>query len=155
MIQDRAAVALAFGADAFAGTKTSKVVDRGLYGRRLRWVIVHKGGAGSGRYTVTMETCLGDGSTPTAIPFRYYLAAAGDDVFAAAVEVAATGFTVPADTDQTIVLEAYPDEDPNSALPGIRVKTVETVDDPILGGILVYCADPVQCGASVESMFLA
>lgn len=155
MIQDRAAVALAFGADAFAGTKTSKVVDRGLYGRRLSFLIVHKGGAGNGRYTVTLEACKGDGSDPVAVPFRYWLAPAGDDVFNAAVEATVAGFTVPADVDQTIVLQAYRDVDPNGERPGLRVKTVETVDDPVLGGIVATCSDPVQVGDSVESMFLA
>lgn len=148
----RAAVALIFSADAFAGTKTSQVVDRAMYGRRLVFVIVHKGN--TGRYTVTVEACKPDGSDPVAVPFEYQIATGANDTFAARVAATAAGFTVPAAANQTIVLRAYKDEDPNGDRVGLRVKTVETVDDPVLGGIVAYCADPVQCGDDVVAMLL-
>jgi hypothetical protein len=153
----RAAVVLAPSADAFSGTKTTKVIDRGFYGRRLFFVIAHKGSpeSGTGRYTITAELCQPDGTSPLAVEFEYWLASGPGDEFGPKQLALPAGFTVPAASEQTIVVHVLPAVVPMSDLIGLRLKTVETVDDPVVGSIVAYCADPVQGGDDVVSMLLS
>jgi hypothetical protein len=149
----RAAVVLAPSADAFSGIKTTKVIDRGFYGRRLFFVIAHKGA--TGRYTITAELCRPDGTTPLAVEFEYWIANGPGDAFGPKQLALPAGFTVPAAAEQTIVVHVLPAVEPMSDLIGLRLKTVETVDDPVVGAIVAYCADPVQGGDAVAPMLLS
>lgn len=131
---------LAPAADAFAGTVTSDVVSLKNH-HRVRFIIV-KGVGATGTSTITVEAC--DDVVPTttaAVPFRYRRTVAGAAP-GAITAAAAAGFVTTAGS-----AEMYEVEIDQAALVAAgysfaRLKAVEVVDSPVLGGILIEMLDP-------------
>lgn len=122
-------------ADAFAGTVTSDVVNmKNAAGVRF---IVYVGVGATGTSTFTVLAC--DDTTPsntTAIGF-YYKEITSGDTDAALTAASTSGFTSTAGSSKIIVIDV-----PASALGStgygyVQLKAVESVDSPVLGGILI------------------
>lgn len=127
-------------ADAFAGTVYSDAVKMGAYAAAR--FIVHKGVGTTGTSTLTLEACDdAAGNNPVAIPFSYQVYAAADDVPADVVNATAAGFATTAGSSHLYVLEAESQRMP-AAKPWLRLKAVEVVNDPVLGGVLIELLKP-------------
>jgi hypothetical protein len=129
-------------ADAFAGTVVTDEInmsDASAVTFYLYWGV---GATGTG--TVTVEACDDTSATTTsAIPFKYRRNSA-TDVFGALQNATTAGFTTTAGSAQTYVIEVDANEMGDSGYKYVRLKWVEVVDSPILGGIhaMVQIAKP-------------
>jgi hypothetical protein len=127
-------------ADAFSATVTSDVVNlKDYYGARF---VVHKGVGATGTSTLTIEACdNANGDNPVAVPFFSQSHIGGDDVPADVVARSASGFTTTAGSSQLYVCEVPADKLP-AGKSWVRLKSVEVVDSPVLGGILIELYGP-------------
>lgn len=127
-------------ADAFAGTVASDVVD--LTGHQSATFIIYKGVGTTGTSTVTVEAC--DDVTPsntTAVPF-YYRAVTSTDVNGAMTAATTSGFATTAGSSQIYHIEVDQAEIMTAGYKYVRLKMVEVVDSPVLGGILIQLNNP-------------
>ena len=127
-------------ADAFSGTVNSDVVSLLEY-NNVEFIAWWGVGA-TGTITLTVEAC--DDVVPTttsAVPFRSrrYTSA---DTAVAAVNRAAAGFTTTAGSTQRYICEIRADALLASGYRYARLHSVESVDSPILGGILIRLSEP-------------
>ncbi len=124
-------------ADAFDTGKTTTPIncrDISAVTFYLYW-----GVGATGTQTVTVEACDDTSATTTsALPFKYRIRTA-TDVFGALVDATTAGFTTTAGSSQVYVIEV------NCAAMGhvgykyLRLKTVEVVNSPVLGGVWAMC----------------
>lgn len=136
-------------ADAFSGTVTSDVVNMKNHGR-VRF-LVFSGVGTTGTSTITVEAC--DDTTPTttsAIPFRYRRTAAAGTPGAITAATSA-GFTTTAGSNQIYEIEVDAEALAASGYGYVRLKAVEVVNDPVLGGILILMENAKFAGASPSS----
>jgi len=127
-------------ADAFAGTKYTDVINLKNW-NHIQFVIQKAAGA-VGTSTITIEAC--DDAVPTnvsAVPFKYQACTTGD-TFGALTAAEATGFATTAGANQMYKIEVDSDALAASGHGYIRLKAVEVVDDPVLGGILAVLTEP-------------
>lgn len=123
-------------ADAFAGTVYSDIFNMGDFHSIL--FIVHKGVGTTGTSTLTIEASDDvSASNVTAIPFRYKLITSGDTEGALTAATTA-GFTTTAGSSQLYALEASSEEMGDTGYQYIRLKAVESANDPVLGGVLAF-----------------
>jgi len=120
-------------ADALSGTVTSdeiNVSDAHAVTFYLYW-----GVGATGTVTVTVEASDDtSGTNVTAIPFKYRRNSA-TDVFGALTNATTAGFTTTAGSAQTYVIEVDTNEMGDTGYKYVRLKCVEQVDSPILGGL--------------------
>lgn len=136
-------------ADAFSGTVASDVVDMSALHRVL--FLVHKGVGATGTSTITVEAC--DDIVPTnttAIPFTYRAITTGDTE-GALTAAAAAGFATTAGSSQLYAIEIREDALAALGYRYVRLKAVEVVDSPVLGGILIL-GEAKAARASKESI---
>jgi len=127
-------------ADAFAGTITSDVISAKHY--HVVRFILHKGVGATGTSTLTIEACdNAAGNNPVAVPFSYQAYTGADDIPGAVINATTAGFTTTAGSSQLYVLEVESQRIP-AAKPWVRLKAVEVVDSPVLGGILIELLTP-------------
>jgi len=122
-------------ADAFSGTVYSDVVSLENYQSAL--FLVHKGIGTTGTSTITVEAC--DDFVPTnatAVPF-YSKSITSTDANGAMTARAAAGFTTTAGSSQIYAIQVDAEELLASGYPCVRLKMVEVVDSPVLGGIAI------------------
>ena len=127
-------------ADAFAGTKYTDIINMKDFSH-IQFVIQKAAGA-VGTSTITVEAC--DDVVPTnvvAIPFKYQACTTGD-TFGALTTAEATGFATTAGANQLYKIEVDSDALAASGYGYIRLKAVEVVDDPVLGGIIAVLTEP-------------
>jgi len=139
-------VGLAPVADAFSGTVYSDVVNLKDH-NRVRFVAFWGVGA-TGTVTLTVEAC--DDVVPTnvsAVPYTSRTTVGGADP-GAITERAAAGFTTTAGSAQIIECEIQAAALLASGYSYARLKSVEVVDSPILGGILIEMLEPRHAGAT-------
>ena len=137
-------------ADAFAGaTVNSDVVSMRGYGRAL--FVVHIGVGATGSSTFTVESC--DDVTPTtatAIPFWSREILTGDTE-SAITRRAAAGFVNTVGSSKIILIEV----DAADLVAGdafVRLDAAESVNDPVLGGILVILGgEPTRYAEDVKA----
>lgn len=126
-------------ADAFAGTVYSDVINLAEWGAALG--IIHKGVGATGTATITVEACDdAAGNNPAAITFNYQAQTSGDtpgDVTAATT----SGFATTAGSSQIYKIWIDPQQLP-AGQSWVRIKSVEVVDDPVLGGMLLLGLKP-------------
>lgn len=139
-------------ADAFSGTVYSDVVNLANYHAAL--FVVHKGVGTTGTSTLTIEACSdAAGNNPEAIEFTYQKYTGSDDLPGAVTEATTAGFTTTAGSSQLYVLEAK-----SQLLPAtkswVRLKAVEVVDSPVLGGIIIELLKP-RYAASIPATAIA
>jgi len=129
-------------ADAFAGTINSDVVDVSE-AHQLAFLVWWGVGA-TGTTTFTVEAC--DDTTPTnttAVAFwsRRVSDHQSSDVLSARTSRAAAGFTTTAGSNQMYLIEVDPSVLAAAGYRYVRLHGVESVDNPILGGILVLLGE--------------
>lgn len=142
-------------ADAFAGTINSDVVNMANWGKCT--FIVYYGVGTTGTVTFTVESC--DDATPTttqAVVFHSRTITTGDTPGALTAR-ANTGYTTTAGSSQIQIIEVR-----NEALTflganaysWVRLHGVESVNDPILGGICAMLSEP-RFGDAVNQTVIA
>lgn len=122
-------------ADGFAGTVGSDVVN--MKGNAGATFVIYKGVGTTGTSTITVEAC--DNTTPsntTAIPFHYKAITTGDTE-GAYTAATTSGFATTAGSSELYVIEVDAEELGDTGYGYLRLKAVEVVDDPVLGGILI------------------
>lgn len=127
-------------ADAFAGTVYSDVINMKNWNHAQ--FVIQKGAGAVGTATITVEAC--DDVVPTnvsAVPFKYQKCTSGD-TFGELTAAEATGFATTAGANQMYKIEVDSDALVVSGYSYIRLKSVEVVDDPVLGGILAVLTEP-------------
>lgn len=136
-------------ADAFAGTVVSDVVD--LSNHQSALFIIHKGVGATGTSTITVEAC--DDIVPTnttAVPF-YSKNITATDVQGVVTPRAATGFVTTAGSSQMYAIQVHAEELANVGYRYVRLKAVEVVDSPVLGGIAIALCSPRFGGSAGTS----
>lgn len=127
-------------ADAFSGTVTSDIFSLKHYGQLA--FIIYKGVGATGTSTITVEASSDDaGTAVAAVPFRY-LAITTGDTMGALTEATTAGFTTTAGSSQLYVVYIDAEELFASGYQFARLKAVEVVDSPVLGGILGIGLEP-------------
>lgn len=106
--------------------------------------LVYKGVGTTGTSTITVEAC--DNFTPdntTAVPFFYKsTAASGTDVPSALTKATTSGFTTTAGSSQIYAIEVRWGDLASTGYTNVRLKMVEVVNSPVLGGIAVIMGNP-------------
>lgn len=125
-------------ADAFAGTVYSDVVE--AMGQSVSF-LVYRGVGTTGSSTITVQAC--DDTTPansTAVPF-VYREYTSSDVPGDWTAATAAGWTTSVGSNYMFEVKVDPGELAALGYGYVRLKAVESVDDPVLGGILVIIED--------------
>ncbi|MEI9995101.1 MAG: hypothetical protein WDM91_10935 [Rhizomicrobium sp.] len=126
-------------ADAFSGTVYSDVVK--MSGYHAARFILHKAAGALGTSTITVEACDdATGANPVALPFYYQAYAGADDVPSDVAAATAAGFATTAGANQLYVVEVESQRMGDKSW--LRLKAVEVVNDPVLGGVLVELLKP-------------
>lgn len=127
-------------ADAFAATVYSDIVS--MKRHDVAQFIIFKGVGATGTSTITVEACSDVSATATsAIAFKYQAITSGDTA-GALTDVANTGFTTTAGSSQLYVIYVDASDLATSGYEYVRLKAVESVDSPVLGGILINLTEP-------------
>jgi hypothetical protein len=127
-------------ADAFSGTVYSDIVS--MANHNCAKFIIYKGVGTTGTSTITIEACSDtSGSAVSAIPFSYQAITTGDTA-GALTAVANTGFTTTAGSSQLYLIYVDAEALAASGYQYVRLKAVEVVDSPVLGGILINLLEP-------------
>lgn len=135
-------------ADAFSGTVLSDVVSLALYRRAM--FIYYKGVGTTGTSTLTVQaSAANDGSSPTAIPFKYRRVASGDTA-GAVTDATTAGFTTTAGSSEIYLIEVDAADTPDGK-PWVHLKSVESVDSPVVGCIIPILGDPRYGGATLPT----
>lgn len=127
-------------ADAFDSTVYSDVVR--LSNFHSVAFVIYKGVGATGTSTITVEAC--DDVVPTntsAIPFYVQKYTGSDDVPGDVTAVAAAGFATTAGSSQIYVIRADAAHAGALGYGFVRLKAVEVVNSPVLGGILIILED--------------
>ena len=128
-------------ADAFAGTVSSDVFEVWAEGAMF---LLHIGVGTTGTSTITVEAC--DDITPTntqAVPFVYrQTAAAGGDTWGAWTSSALAGYVTTAGSSKVIQVYVDAAELAEEGYGFVRLTAVESVNDPVLGGIMCALVNP-------------
>jgi len=136
-------------ADAFAGTVASDVVD--LANHQSALFLIYKGVGVTGTSTITVEAC--DDVVPTnttAIPF-YSKSITSTDVQGSLTARAAAGFATTAGSSQIYVIQVAAEDVAATGYQFVRLKAVEVVDSPVLGGIAIALAGPRFGGSTTAT----
>lgn len=127
-------------ADAFSGTVYSDVVNIANYA--VAEFILHKGVGTTGTSKLTVEACdNANGDNPVAVPFSYQRHTGVTDVPGDVTNVTAAGFDTIAGSSEIYAVQVDSQRLP-SGKSWVRLKAVEQVDSPVLGGILVQLFGP-------------
>lgn len=121
-------------ADAFDSTPTTEVIDMSEFLRIL--FIVHAGVGATGSSTFTVEACSNvTPSAVAAIPFLYREITTGDTEGAIAL-AATTGVVNTVGSSRFFCAEVREDALASTGYRYVRLKAVESVNSPVLAGIL-------------------
>jgi len=126
--------ALPPAADAFAGTVVTDVIN--LKNWQHVSFLVQCGAGAVGTSTITVEAC--DDTTPTnteAIPFTYQECVL-NDTLGEVKQAEASGFTTAAAANKMYKIEVDAQALAKSGYSYVRLKSVEVVDDPVVGGVI-------------------
>lgn len=140
---------IAAAADPFAGTVYSDVVSM-KHHNRVRFV-VNWGVGATGTLTLTVQAC--DDTTPSnrsAIAFHYRVTVAGAAP-GAITAATSSGFTTTAGSNQIIEIEVPAENLAASGYSYVQLKSVEVVDSPLAGGVLIEMLEPAYPGATQGS----
>jgi hypothetical protein len=128
-------------ADAFAGTVRTDVVSMKKHNKCT--FLIHKGVGATGTSTITVNAC--DDFTPsnrTAIPFRYRRCANSADLQGALTAATSAGVLTTAGSSEIYVVEVLAEDLGNTGYPNVELTMVESVDSPVLGGIIIVLSEP-------------
>lgn len=120
-------------ADAFSGTVYTDVFE--LLGDGAVFLI-HKGVGTTGTSTLTVEACdTTSAGTTSAVPFWYRICTSGD-TWGDWTAATTAGFTTTAGSSQIYEIRVPSEYLAASGYGYVRLKAVESANDPVLGGIL-------------------
>jgi hypothetical protein len=138
-----ATIGLAPVADAFSGTVYSDIVSLSKHNECLFTII--KGVGATGTSTITVEGSDNfSGSAVAAVPFLYRVSTT-PDAWGDWTQATAAGFATTAGSAQLYQI-AVRGQDLPAGKPNARLKAVEVVDSPVLGGILIQLGQPKYGG---------
>lgn len=127
-------------ADAFSGTVYTDIFNVSQY--KQTTFLIWKGVGTTGTSTITVEASDDtSGSNVTAVAFRYRKATTLD-TFGALTDATSSGFTTTAGSSQIYEIVVDNDVLGVTGYKYIRLKAVEVVNDPVLGGVLAYLSLP-------------
>ncbi|RLC77704.1 MAG: hypothetical protein DRJ03_26415 [Chloroflexi bacterium] len=135
-------------ADAFSGTASTDIVK--AMGEGVLFIRYHGVGT-TGTSTVTVEAC--DDTTPsnsTAVAFMYRTCTSGD-TWGAWTTATASGFTTTAGSSQMYQIYVDSAELAEEGYGYVRAKFTESVDDPVLGCVLIAIVNQ-RYGEQPESL---
>lgn len=127
-------------ADAFAATVASDVVNLSNYDSVL--FIVHKGVGTTGTSTITVEACDDVVPTNTAAVTFWYKAITSGDTEGTLTEATTSGFVTTAGSSHLYLVEVKAAQLAAAGYKFVRLKAVESANDPVLGGILILMGKP-------------
>lgn len=139
-------------ADAFSGTVYSDAVRMNFF-QRCNFLYIKAVGA-TGTATLTVEACsAADGTGAEAIPFKYYKNGdtTASDSMGAVTSAAATGIITTAGSNQLYDIQVDAKDLPADK-PFVRLKSVEVVDSPVLGAIMILLHEAKRCEASLPTV---
>ena len=126
-------------ADAFDSTVTTDIVSLRNHGRVE--FLIYKGVGATGTSTITVEACDDvAGTTSSAVAFSYQAITSGDTP-GSLTKATAAGFTTTAGSSQLYRVFVDSSVLAASGYEFIRLKAVEVVNSPVLGGILIILKD--------------
>ena len=132
--------ALAPVADAFSGTVYTDIINMKDFGHIS--FIVQTGVGTTGTSTITVEACDDvSASNSSAVAFIYQECTSGD-TFGVRTKATTAGFTTTAGSNKMYKIEIDSDALAASGYGYIRLKAVEVVNDPVLGGIIAVLTEP-------------
>lgn len=127
-------------ADAFSGTVYSDIISLAM--RHHIEFVIYKGVGATGTSTITIEASDDvSGSNVSAVPFHYQAITTGD-THGALTAATATGFVTSAGSSQLYKICLDSQALAASGYKYVRLKAVESVDSPVLGGILAILSEP-------------
>lgn len=136
-------------ADAFAGTVYSDIVNMKNFGHAT--FIIYKGVGATGTSTITVEASDdASGSNVTAIPFRYRAITSGDTA-GTLTDATTAGFATTAGSSQLYAIEVDAQAMADTGYGYLRLKAVEVVDSPVLGGIAIVLSEPRYASKSIAT----
>ena len=132
-------------ADAFAGTPTVDIIDMAEFEEFV--AIQHTGVGTTGTSTITVEACDDiSASNTTAVAF-YSQSDTSADTEGAITARTMTGYANTAGSNRREIVSCKASAFAASGYRYARVKFVESVDNPVLGGILILGRRKVQRSA--------
>lgn len=136
-------------ADAFAGTKNSDSVNLGKFQKAA--FLVYKGAGDTGTSTFTMECSSDNARTGAeAIPFTYRRVSVGD-IAGDIQHVEKAGFTSIAGPSEMYIIEVDSSQAPEGK-PWFSLKSVEVVDSPVAGCVLILASGAKYSGDNLPSI---
>jgi hypothetical protein len=130
-------------ADAFTATVYSDVVS--MKDNDAVVFLVYKGVATGATATATLTVQACDDFTPsnrTAVPFRYRRSCNSADAQGALTAATATGFATTAGSSEIYEVFVRKEDVVASGYANVQLKSVEGVDDPVVGCILIGMLAP-------------
>jgi hypothetical protein len=140
-------------ADAFDGTVYSDIVSLKNHGACE--FVIYKGVGTTGTSTVTVQACDDvSASTTSAITFKYQAITSGD-THGEMTDATISGFTTTAGSSQLYRIYVNREQLAASGYEFVRLCCVESVNSPVLGGILVVLSEsdidtPVQSDSAIS-----
>jgi hypothetical protein len=126
-------------ADAFSGTVYSDIIS--MRNHKTIEFIIYKGVGATGTSAITVEASDDvSGSNVSAVEF-FYQAITSGDTHGAFTAATTSGFTTTAGSSQLYRIAVNADVLGASGYEFVRLKAVESVDSPVLGGILAILSD--------------
>lgn len=130
-------------ADAFAGTVTTDIVNLRDYSEV--GFLIYKGAGATGTSTITVEACSDNSATlSAAVPFHYRRIGNTSDTHNAWTAATAAGFATTAGASEMYLVVVSSDDLAASGYQWARLKAVEVVDSPVLGGIAILMGQPAR-----------
>jgi len=122
-------------ADAFAGTKSSDIVDMSEYDEVT--FLVHIGVGATGTSTITVEACDDiSASNTTAVAF-YSQSDTSADTHGTLTARAAAGYTTTAGSTRREIITVKNQTLASTGYTYVRLNAVEVANSPVLGGIAI------------------
>lgn len=138
-------------ADAFEGTVYSDIVS--MKGHSKIEFILYKGVGATGTSTLTVEASDDfAASNVTAVPFWSRRCANTADAQGTLTRRAAAGFATTAGSSEIYICEVNAEDLAETGYSNVRLKAVQVVDSPVLGGILIIASSPTFSRATQNTI---
>lgn len=127
-------------ADAFDSTVATDIVNMANW--KVATFIIYLGVGATGTSTITVEACDDVAASNTsAVPFVYRQILTGDTP-GALTKATSAGFATTAGSSKLVVVSVESEALAASGYQYVRLKAVEVVNSPVLGGVLIELSSP-------------
>lgn len=144
---------LAPSADLYNGSPSTDIINMENYDRVVFLLFQKTSTGNSGTATVTIsevDNVLGSNSTAIAFKYRKNESAGTADTFGALTAATSSGFSTTANKTAIYAMEVRADQ-LSDGYPCVKATFTETVDDPVIGSVLVLCGGAKQKGATLPT----